>query len=71
MDKSIFPSDGMGDEQGGLTKRELFAAMIAQGIVSANYDPDAGDAPSDDKAIAENAVGIADALITALATPRR
>lgn len=51
----------------GLTKRELFAAMAMQALVSSN-DEGAGDRLTD---IPEYAVEIADALLFALATANR
>lgn len=53
---------------GGITKRELFAAMAVQGFLSSDVDPDSGgyDYPK----LARSCVAVADALIHALSTPK-
>lgn len=52
----------------GLTKRELFAAMALQGMLShpTRYKPREGSSNNWHEAISEEAVQIADALITEL-----
>jgi len=55
-----YPADSNTQTEGGLTKREHFAAMAMQGIVSHCYK----DHP--DQRIAESAVMMADALIEVL-----
>lgn len=49
----------------GLTKREFFAALMLQGIVTATAEAWTGSMNTD----ATNAVNLADALIEALNTP--
>jgi hypothetical protein len=63
-----FPHVYTHSEGGGLTKRELFAALIAQGIVQSAAELGEADDSADEheRAIAENSVSIADALIAAL-----
>lgn len=57
----ITPSTGISNVEVGLTKREYFAAMAMQGLISGR--PDAGcDAPG----YAADAVRYADALLAAL-----
>lgn len=59
---SIFPSEGVSDfdiSHEGLTKREFFAGLVLQGLVSRN-------APVSPRRAARNAVSFADALLAAL-----
>lgn len=51
---------------GGLTKRELFAAMVMQGLVAANVKVVDCDMHSPQSNLAHSAVAIADALISEL-----
>ncbi len=54
----------IGNLYGGLTKREYFAAMFAQGLISANYT--VTSAGIDSEKISRKAVTLSDALIKEL-----
>lgn len=62
-----FPKDNLNQIQGGLTKREYFAAMAMQGSIAANYHSSPGSINTQEAYDhARKAVMIADALIKAL-----
>jgi hypothetical protein len=63
----IGPVDNYYDA-GGLTKRELFAAMAMQGLCARKTPPSQGWAGKLDEAFAREAVDRADALLAALTT---
>ena len=60
---SAFPADAHTQSEGGLTKRENFAAMVFQGMYSNNGLVDQWDC---EDILALNAAKAADALIEAL-----
>lgn len=60
---SAFPADAHTQSEGGLTKREYFAAMVFQGMYSNNGLVDQWDC---EDILALNAAKAADALIEAL-----
>lgn len=60
-ERSAFPH-GSDDYERGLSRRELFAVMVAQGILSGND----GFTEFNPREVATEAVQIADALIEAL-----
>ena len=63
-----YPGEGPNSQGYGLTKRELFAAMMLQGILPTMPDLKAkpGSGPITERHLAEQAVVFADALLTAL-----
>lgn len=73
---SAFPIEGFEDRDrwirsGGLTKRELFAAMAMQGLLAQSDEEGNGwsaESPYREKA-AQEAVAFADALLAALQSP--
>lgn len=52
-------------ERAGLTKREWYAGLAMQGILAASGNSD-GEVQFEDQVVAENAVNMADALLSAL-----